>query len=110
LGAALVGFCLRKHKKKKAAPQFGEFKPLQTGRDIEHQPLQDIKRNPFEGDTGGSQSWPHQAGHPSEHMVEAPGSTGLEPTKSPQIAEVSGNNGPQEPAELWQGNYEERKR
>jgi hypothetical protein len=42
-------------------------------------------------------------------MAEAPGSTGLGQTKSPNIAEVSGHTGPQEPAELWQGHYEERK-
>ncbi|CAO2648859.1 Nn.00g098080.m01.CDS01 [Neocucurbitaria sp. VM-36] len=88
LGAALMWFCLRKHKNK--AQQFQANVGQDQGGHYQEYPLhQDPKEMCSQTVKSDSQQWQHQTGNYGQYIVEAPGST------SPNT----------QPAELWQGNY-----
>jgi hypothetical protein len=86
MGAALMWFCLRKRKNKKAQ-QGQAVEYVQGGHLQEYSPGQSSKQDYSQTTTSSPQPWQHQTGN-HEYLVEAPG-----------------NTTPKEPAELWQGNY-----
>ncbi|KAF2134080.1 hypothetical protein P153DRAFT_330882 [Dothidotthia symphoricarpi CBS 119687] len=88
LGAALMWFCLRKRKNKKAQQNQGDVGHDEDRHYQQYPPGHNPKEGYSQTVTSDSQPWQHQTGNHGQYIAEVPGSTS-----------------PKQPAELWQGNY-----